>query len=191
MPEPSVIFEELGVEVTEEQLSMFMMAMMTMSLIAQKLTIESMDIEQEMKDFMIEQMETSMEYMKKSMEEKEMYGPGGEGKWGNKMKEAICCMPGMDCWDASYEGAQGREDLMYELEMLRNEYPEAKQYFDELNFENLQKEAAERQLAFGESKKQTRKLTNQVGDAYLKKEKWETELATLDPSTEAHFNLQT
>jgi len=185
MPEPNVIFEELGIEVSEEQLQMFMMAMMSMSLIAQKLTIESMDIEQEMKDFMIEQMETSMEYMKKSMEKKD------EGQWGNKMKEAICCMPGMDCWDASYEGAQGREDLMYELEMLRNEYPEAKQYFDELNFENLQKEAAERQLAFGESKKQTRKLTNQVGDAYLKKEKWETELATLDPSTEAHFNLQT
>jgi hypothetical protein len=48
-------------------------------------------------------------------------------------------MPGMECWDSTYENTQGRAGLEEELKMLEGEYPGVKSYFDELNVDNLKK----------------------------------------------------
>ena len=48
-------------------------------------------------------------------------------------------MPGMECWDSTYENTQGRAGLEEELKMLEGEYPGVKAHFDELNVDNLKK----------------------------------------------------
>lgn len=80
-------------------------------------------------------------------------------------KEAVCCMPGMECWDSTYENTQGRAGLEEELQMLEGEYPGVKAYFDELNVDNLKKQAAEREQKLADSRTASRKLTNAIGDA--------------------------
>lgn len=48
-------------------------------------------------------------------------------------------MPGMDCWDSTYENTQGRAGLEEELKHLEEVYPDVKSHFDELNVDNLKK----------------------------------------------------
>lgn len=60
--------------------------------------------------------------------------------------EAICCLPDMECWNPSYEGAAGRGAMMAELEHLEKEFPAKKDKFMGLNAENLKKESAEKAI---------------------------------------------
>lgn len=51
-------------------------------------------------------------------------GMGMHGGYGmmERNTKAICCMPGMDCWDFSYESGAGRASIEAELEDLRAQY---------------------------------------------------------------------
>lgn len=49
------------------------------------------------------------------------------------LEDAVCCMPGMDCWNSAYEGAAGKDAMIEELERLVWDYPEVKAHFDYLN----------------------------------------------------------
>jgi hypothetical protein len=97
------------------------------------------------------------------------YNQGGSGYGPQLYTQAICCMPGMDCWGPQYEGTQGRESLQHELDMLNSEYPEARARFDELNRENLEKLAIERQSQFAEADTNNRLLTRSVTTAETQK----------------------
>ena len=71
----------------------------------------------------------------------------------NTYTEAVCCMRGMDCWSSAYENSQGLAGLTDHLRDLEGQYPHAKDWFDELNADNLKKEREARLVAFAESNK--------------------------------------
>lgn len=82
------------------------------------------------------------------------HGADGYGGWEPiYFEEAQCCMPGMDCWNAAYEGASGKENMEMELESLREGEAWAREHFDALNLDVLIKEQAARQLEFAESQR--------------------------------------
>lgn len=88
-------------------------------------------------------------------------------------------MPGMECWDSTYENTQGRAGLEEELKMLEGEYPGVKSYFDELNVDNLKKQAAEREQKLADSRTASRKLTNTIADSAKRLVKLNAELTRL------------
>lgn len=69
-------------------------------------------------------------------------------------------MRGMDCWSSAYENSQGLAGLTDHLRDLEQQYPHAKDWFDELNADNLKKEREARLIAFSESNKTTKKMAN-------------------------------
>lgn len=104
-------------------------------------------------------------------------GPQPINQWA--YADAVCCMPGMSCWNSSYENMSGRESMVQELEHLRSQFPDVKAHFDELNKENVAKARALKQQQFAESKQLSKELTNKVKDANLRKTKLEGSLANL------------
>lgn len=73
-------------------------------------------------------------------------------------------MRGMDCWSSAYENSQGLAGLEQQLQWLQEQYPHAKDWYDELNADNLKKEREAAAVAFAESAKKTRKMTNKMAE---------------------------
>lgn len=66
-------------------------------------------------------------------------GPGSDepGFWEPpRFDEAVCCMPGMDCWTGDFANAAGRAGLLEQLAIAEAELVGAKELYDELNAEN-------------------------------------------------------
>lgn len=103
---------------------------------------------------------------------------GHHGMGGMWNKEATCCMPGMDCWDMSYEGEAGRGEMQAELDRLLEELPGIKDHFMELNADNLKKESAEKQKELAEQRKDSKKLQNKIADANTVLTEMEADQAT-------------
>lgn len=105
-------------------------------------------------------------------------GQHQQQQWGPQLnKEAICCMPGMECWNSSYENTAGRQGLADELAMLQAEFPRIQDRFDELNAENVEKARVEREDNLAEARKQSRQLNNKVEDTQTRLDKINAVLA--------------
>lgn len=91
----------------------------------------------------------TVEYCYKEFPDHYYYGGDGPQQIAvYPLEEAVCCMPGMDCWNAAYEGAAGKDAMIAELERLVWNYPEVKAHFDDLNAENVEKAALALQEEF-------------------------------------------
>lgn len=53
-------------------------------------------------------------------------------------------MPGMDCWAGDFAAVKGRESLENQLKNAKQELNKYKTRYDELNADNLKKQAEER-----------------------------------------------
>lgn len=94
-------------------------------------------------------------------------------------------MRGMDCWSSAYENSQGLAGLTDTLRNLEEQYPHAKDWFDELNADNLKKEIEARLVAFTESNKLTKKMTNKLTEQNSILTKYYVTLGGLDVDSEA------
>lgn len=99
-------------------------------------------------------------------------GPGTEGPvvdpfyWEPKtFEKAVCCMPGMECWSGDFANTAGRQSLLNQLENIQGELKKAKEHYDELNAENLRKQAEQRAADLAESRTNSNKLVNQIKDS--------------------------
>jgi len=112
-------------------------------------------------------------------------GPGGdagsEGFWEPpRFDEAVCCMPGMDCWTGDFAAAAGRASIMADIAKFQEELVGAKELYDELNAENEREAAAERAVALADARDAAARLTNQIKDAQKRESKAEAALAGLE-----------
>lgn len=99
-------------------------------------------------------------------------GPGGSadgslpGFWEPpRFDEAVCCMPGMDCWTGEFANAAGRAGLLEKLAMANEELVFAKETYDILNAENEREASLARAAALADATALANKLVNQIADS--------------------------
>jgi hypothetical protein len=116
------------------------------------------------------------------------YGPGfGTGGdyffWEPVVwNKAVCCMPGMDCWNGDFANKAGREQLLADLDRFQGEYESAKAEYDVLNEENLIRQQEERSAQLAEGRDYSNKITNRISDNEKRLQKANTALADLAES---------
>lgn len=79
--------------------------------------------------------------------------------------EAVCCMPGMDCWTGDFANAAGRAKIIEGIARLEAELVGATEEFDILNAENEREASAARAIALAEARDLAAKLVNRIADA--------------------------
>jgi hypothetical protein len=98
---------------------------------------------------------------------------------------AVCCMKGMDCFDGDFANAAGRASLEAELARFEGMAADAKEYYDELNVENLRKATEEREASLNNSRTLSNKLVNNISDTEKRLTKRTTEIAAVYESSTA------
>ena len=73
-------------------------------------------------------------------------------------------MPGMDCWNSSYENSQGRESMEAELKGLKAEFPGVQDKYNDLNLENVEKATLQAKKDLKANKSRSTKLKNLIAD---------------------------
>ena len=73
-------------------------------------------------------------------------------------------MEGMDCWNDKFKSGASRDILVVELETFKADLAAAKDHFDELNKENLERRAEDRKDALGEARITAGKIVNKIKD---------------------------
>lgn len=117
----------------------------------------------------------------------QFYAEGGKGMHGDSTTDvnaweptlftnAVCCMPGMDCWN---DNEQGKIQLESELAYYQDQLPWVQAHFDELNLVNVQRQAAELAERFASTRDAAAKLTNQQKTAVKKENAARAALAGL------------
>jgi hypothetical protein len=98
-------------------------------------------------------------------------GPGGSsgsdtGFWEPPtFDEAVCCMPGMECWTGDFANAAGRTRIIETIARLEDDLVYAREDFEILNAE-VEREAADaRAIALADARDNAAKLVNRIADA--------------------------